>query len=104
MSSRRSNPFGLEQIGRQIALAGVGEDHHHNLPLPEALGDLTRSGAIRARGNSYQQAFLACEATREGRSVFVGNRKHFIVDARVERLRNEARADSLDLVEARLAA
>lgn len=74
------------------------------LPLfSGALCKLDSSPHSRTGGNTYQNALGACDTSACCESVLVLNGNDLVVDLGVEGLRNEACADTLDLVRAGLA-
>src|SRR5690242_12662662 len=100
-----SGPFFVtEKIGAQIMFAFVREDRDHDVTGAKSLGHFERSAACRARRDPDQQTFLSRQAAGVGGGVFIAYGDHLVENLPVQYRRNEACADALNFVEARLSA
>src|SRR5262245_34186011 len=102
--SSKLDPLRLEDLGGEIALAGVAEDGDHRLARAELARDAEGSTGVRTGGDSDQDSLLAGQAARVVGGFVVGNGDDVVVDVGVEDLGNEARTDPLNAVEAGIAA
>src|SRR5262249_61775026 len=93
-----------EEVGGQVALAGIREDHAHDRPPPEATRHADGRRARGPRGDAHEQPLVAGQRAGLHRGLFIGYRDHLVVDRGVEDLRTESRTDPLETVEPRLAA
>ena len=93
-----------EQGSGVIPVAAVGQEGHNNLPFVfRTLCQLDGAEQGRAGGDADGDAFLPCQELRGVKGVLAGSPEDLVVDPGVQDLRNEAGADTLDLVGARTA-
>src|SRR5512136_1456687 len=89
----------LEELGREVPLAAVGEDCHDKLPLHlRACGNPESSGHRRPRGHPGKDALLLCEPSGGGDRIRVRDLEYLVEEIPPEDVRDEAGTDPLDLV------
>src|SRR5690625_1965762 len=93
------------QRGGEVALAEVRDDDDDRLALGlRTCGDLERRGDGRTGGDAREDALLGGEPARRLDGLVEVDVDDLVVDLGVEDLRDEVRADALDLVRSGLAA
>src|ERR1039458_8628950 len=93
----------FEEYRAEVSFAGIRQHDYNRLPLE--LGQrrqAERHCNCRATRNSGKNTLLTSQAPRYVDGLFVRYRFHAIHHGEIERVRNNARADALDFVRARL--
>src|SRR5579875_1001389 len=88
----------LEEVGGQVALAGIAEHCGNHLARSKPACDPYRGTTVRAGRYPHQQSFFPSQASRPDRGFLVADRHDLVVDFLVQNLRNKTGTDALDLV------
>ena len=90
-----------EQCGRVISVTAVRKKGNNYLSLVfRAFCQLDRAVQSRSGGNAHRDSFLLCQQLCRIKRILPGCLEDLVIDLRVQHIRNESGADSLNLMAA----
>ena len=93
----------FEEPGREVAFAGVRQERDDRLSGElRAFGKFERGPERSSGGDTNEESLLRSRRTRRSARVIRRDLHDFVQERHIEYFRDEARADALDLVRARL--
>src|SRR5580704_1948274 len=94
----------FEDVFGEVALGGVGDDGYYSFARAELLCNFQRGCDGGASAGSSQHAFLGSQGFHRPEGIIVHHHENFVADRAIERLWDEACANTFDFVRAGRAA